>query len=416
MPANQLVSNAPGQVAGQPDAYARKAVLVSVAGYAMDGFDFLVLGVALSAISSSLALSPTEAGSLATITLWGAVLGGVIGGVLSDRWGRVRVLTYSILLFATFTFISGLAPSYDLLCVARFIAGMGLGAEFGIGMTLAAEAWPANRRARATSYVALGWQGGVLLANVAALWALSTPVIGWRGLFMLGAIPAVGAALLRRRVDEPQLFTDQQAATPARAGQATALFRGADHVRSSVALIVLTSVQNFGYYGVMIWLPSYLAHQFGFELTKSIIWTIVTVLGMGVGILAFGQLADRVGRRPSLLLFQAGAFLSVLAYSQLTNQYALLIGGAVMGAFVNGMLGGYGALMAELYPTEIRATAQNVLFNIGRGVGGFGPLVVGAVAAAHGFPLALTLLATTYLLAIIVTATLVKERKGAALT
>lgn len=86
-----------------------------------------------------------------------------------------------------------------------------------------------------------------------------------------------------------------------------------------------------------------------------------------------------------------------------------------MGAFVNGMLGGYGALMAELYPTEVRATAQNVLFNVGRGIGGLGPLVVGALAAAYGFSWALVLVAAIYLLDVIVTVTLIRERKGAVL-
>jgi MFS family permease len=101
-----------------------------------------------------------------------------------------------------------------------------------------------------------------------------------------------------------------------------------------------------------------------------------------------------------------------LTYSQLTGPTALLIGGAIMGVFVNGMLGGYGALLAELYPTEARATAQNVLFNLGRGVGGFGPFVVGSLAAAYSFTAAIALLATIYLLDILATAFLIPEKKG----
>ena len=125
---------------------------------------------------------------------------------------------------------------------------------------------------------------------------------------------------------------------------------------------------------------------------------------MAVGIWIFGEFADRVGRRPALLTFQAGAFIMVLVYSQLTDATALLIGGAIMGVFVNGMLGGYGALLAELYPTEARATAENVLFNLGRGIGGFGPFVVGALAVAYSFTVAIALLATIYLLDILATA------------
>jgi MFS family permease len=162
----------------------------------------------------------------------------------------------------------------------------------------------------------------------------------------------------------------------------------------------------------MIWLPSYLAKQYGFGLTKSAVWTGVTVLGMAAGIFIFGQLADRFGRRPMLFVFQAGAAISVLAYSRIDNEVTLLIGGAIMGVFVNGMLGGYGALMAELFPTTARATAENVLFNLGRGVGGFAPLVIAAVAAAYSFQLAIGLLSIIYVIDIIATVFLIPERKG----
>lgn len=396
----------------KPSRYAWRAIGASAVGYAMDGFDLLILGFALTAISATFHLSPGEAGSLATITLVGAVLGGFVGGVLSDYVGRVKILTYSILVFAVFTAFSGLAPNFPLLMLFRFVAGVGLGAEFGVGMTLAAEAWPARMRARATSYVALGWQAGVLLAAVVAAWAI--PVVGWRGLFMLGAIPAVFAFFVRRGVGEPALFEQNKKA--ARKGlPLKLLFADSTTTRSTIGMLVLTSVQNFGYYGVMIWLPSYLAKQYGFGLTKSAVWTGVTILGMAVGIYVFGWLADLFGRRPVLLLFQAGAVVSVLAYSQLNSETALLVGGAIMGIFINGMLGGYGALMAELYPTAARATAQNVLFNIGRGVGGFGPVVVGALAVSFGFSVAIGLLALIYVLDILATLFLIPERRGTAL-
>jgi MFS family permease len=174
-------------------------------------------------------------------------------------------------------------------------------------------------------------------------------------------------------------------------------------------------VQNFGYYGLMIWLPSYLSKTFGYSLTRSGLWTAVTVLGMAAGIWLYGLAADRFGRKPTFLFYQAGAVAMVFVYAQLTTPYALLIGGAAMGVFVNGMIGGYGALISELYPTEARATAQNVLFNIGRAVGGFGPVAVGALAARFSFGAALALLASIYVLDIVATLLLIPERRGAAL-
>ena len=107
-----------------------------------------------------------------------------------------------------------------------------------------------------------------------------------------------------------------------------------------------------------------------------------------------------------------GAAVMVVVYSRLTDPISLLVVGAIMGFFVNGMLGGYGALISELYPTAARATAQNVLFNIGRAVGGFGPVAVGVVASMYSFDIAIALLATLYVLDIVALWFLIPERRG----
>ncbi|EUC21048.1 MFS transporter [Paraburkholderia hospita] len=392
--------------------YAARALIASVLGYAMDGFDLLILGFMLPVIAADLHLSSTQAGSLVTWTLVGAVAGGVIFGVLSDYFGRVRMLTWTILIFAVFTGLCALAQGYGDLLTYRTIAGIGLGGEFGIGMTLVAEAWPAAQRARVSSYVGLGWQLGVLAA--ALLTPLLLPVIGWRGMFALGLLPAVASFFVRRRVEEPALFTER-VARGMRKAPMKLLVADARTTRASVGVAILCSVQNFGYYGLMIWLPTYLSKTFGYSLTRSGLWTAVTVLGMAAGIWLFGVAADRFGRKPAFLFYQAGAVVMVFVYSQLSTPFALLIGGAVMGMFVNGMIGGYGALISELYPTDARATAQNVLFNIGRAVGGFGPVAVGALAARFSFATALGVLASIYLLDILATLFLISERRGATL-
>ena len=362
------------------NSYGWKAVIGSSIGYAMDGFDLLILGFMLTLISGDLGLTTGQAGSLVTWTLVGAVLGGFIFGTLSDKFGRVRVLTWTIVLFAVFTGLCAFAQGYWDLLIYRTIAGIGLGGEFGIGMALAAEAWPAQHRAKATSYVALGWQLGVLAA--ALLTPLLIPIIGWRGMFMVGIIPALVAWVFRAKLHEPEIFA------------------------------ILTSVQNFGYYGIMIWLPNFLSKQLGFSLTKSGLWTAVTVCGMMVGIWLFGRLADKIGRKPTFILFQVCAVASILIYSQLSDPTAMLFAGAILGASVNGMMGGYGALMAEAYPTTARATAQNVLFNIGRAVGGFSPMVVGMIISMYSYQVAIAVLAIIYVLDILATVFLIPELKG----
>ena len=394
--------------------YGWKALVGSAVGYAMDGFDLLILGFMLSAISADLNLTPAQSGSLVTWTLVGAVVGGIVFGALSDRYGRVRVLTWTIVLFAVFTGLCAIAQGYWDLLIYRTIAGIGLGGEFGIGMALAIEAWPAKHRAKAASYVALGWQFGVLAA--ALLTPVLLPHIGWRGMFVVGIFPAFVAWYLRVRLHEPEIFSQKQTELStqkiSKLKSFKLLVKDKATTKVSLGIVVLTSVQNFGYYGIMIWMPNFLSKQLGFSLTKSGLWTAVTVCGMMAGIWIFGRLADRIGRKPSFLLFQLGAVISIITYSQLTDPTAMLVAGAFLGMFVNGMMGGYGALMAEAYPTEARATAQNVLFNLGRAVGGFGPVVVGAVVSAYSFSIAIAFLAVIYVIDMVATVFLVPELKG----
>jgi len=391
-------------------AYGWKALAGSVIGYCMDGFDMLILGFMLAAISADLTLTKTQAGSLVTWTLVGAVGGGIVFGALSDHFGRIRVLTWTILMFAAFTGLCASARGYWDLAAYRLLAGLGLGGEFGIGMALAAEAWPAGKRARASSYVALGWQSGVLLA--ALVTPVLLPLIGWRGMFLVGLLPALVAFVVRRTLHEPEIFVSKHAAKSENSFRL--LVKDLKTFRITLGIALVCAVQNFSYYGIMIWMPSYLAQSLGFSLTKSGIWTSVTVLGMVLGILTFGQLADRIGRKPVFVLYSVAAACTVFSYSRVTGATELLWVGGIMGISVNHMAG-VGALLSEAYPTAARATAQNLLFNLGRALGAPGPLVVGALVARFSFRAAIALLASVFLVEIIATVFLIPELKGKAL-
>lgn len=389
-----------------------KAMLAAISGYAMDGFDLLILGFMLPAISVSLSLDYSQAGSLVTWTLLGAVAGGIIFGHLSDRYGRIKILTLTILMFSVFTGLCAIARGYTDLLLYRTLAGVGLGGEFGIGMALIAEAWPASKRNRASAWVGIGWQAGVLLA--AFLTPLLLNVIGWRGMFLVGLVPALLSFALRRGLGEPEGFTREAADTPALSffARLKLLFKDRATTKASLGIFILCSVQNFGYYGLMIWMPGYLSKTFGFSLTKSGVWTAVTVLGMTLGIALFGLLADRFSRRKIFILYQLGAVIMVILYAQLADPTLMLVAGAVMGMFVNGMIGGYGALISDTYPVASRATAQNVLFNAGRAVGGLGPVVIGVLASQWSFTAAITLLALIYVVDILATLFLLPRTEG----
>jgi MFS family permease len=374
----------------------------------MDGFDLLIVSFLLAAITSDLSLTASQAGSLVTWTLAGAVTGGITFGILSDHFGRIRVLTWTILVFAAFTGLCAFARGYWDLAVYRLSAGLGLGGEFGIGMALAAEAWPASKRARVSSYVALGWQFGVILA------ALVTPAllprIGWRGMFLVGLAPALVAFVVRRALDEPQIFVRKHAV--GKENSLGLLFKDRRTIRTTFGIGIMCSVFNLGYYSLMTWLPSYLSASLGFSLTRAGLWTAVTVLGMAAGIWSFGQLADQFGRKPVFVLFQIAAMVMVFVYSRITDPKTLLWAGAIMGFCVNGQLGGLGALNSEVYPTAARATAQNVLFNFGRAMGGLGPLIIGGLAARYSFHTAISLLSSIYALEVVATIVFIPELRG----
>lgn len=409
-----------------------KMMYASVAGYAMDGLDMLVLSFAMTAILKEFGLTFAEGGLIATYTLIGAVLGGYIFGIMADYIGRVKVFALTILIFSVFTGLCAMANSVMELNIYRFLAGLGLGGEFGIGMTLVAETWPANKRARATAGVAMGWQLGVILAAVLA--ALVIPVYGWRGLFLVGALPALFAAWSRYGLPEPDIWINRKqlkqsiSAKLAAGGELTedeaTLLKEANKfplshlfvdTRKSVttfALTVMTSVQNFGYYGIMIWLPTILMQKHNLTLNKTTTWMIATVIGMLIGIYVFGYFADRVGRKPAYITFYIGSAASVWIYSGLNDPIHLLIGGAILGFFCNGMMAGYGALLSEHYTTDARSTAQNFIFNSGRAVGGFAPLIIGMLAAQYTLNGALAILAVIYVAAAINVFFLVPETKG----
>ena len=392
--------------------YAGLAVFSSAVGHALDGLDLMILGFAMSGIMSSFNIDKTTAGTLTTITLAGAFLGGLVFGRMADKYGRIRVLTYSVVFFGLFTLFSAFAPNFAFMAACRFLAGVGIGAEFGIGMAIAAEASSPKNRAKATSGVGLGFQVGVLLASL-----LSAPIItawGWRGLFAIGIVPAVVAILIRVFVPEPPLYLKHRE-TAGEHGSIRQLFSTPERVRFSIAIIVLCTVQNCGYFVIMTWLPSYLNKELNLSLTSTGIWTAVTVVGMMLGISVFGFLADHLGRRPAFWIFQIGAAAMVVVYSQLKDPTALLVGGFFMGMFANGMIGGYGALISELFPTELRATAQTALYNTGRFIGGgLGPVAIAAIATDHGFGFALGTISCIYVVGF-VTMFFVPDRKGAAL-
>jgi MFS family permease len=173
----------------------------------------------------------------------------------------------------------------------------------------------------------------------------------------------------------------------------------------------MATVQIAGYNGLMIWLPSMLQKSQGLSVSSSALWTISTAVGMLLGMLTFGQFIDRLGMKRSYGIFLLASASAVFLYSQVSGSAAVLIGGAVVGFFSNGMFAGYGALISSFYPVHVRSTATNSIFNFGRALGGLSPILVGYILQKYDMTLAMTYLAVLYCISFIVMLSLKKTGK-----
>ena len=392
--------------------YQKKTLFASTVGYALDGMDMMILGVCFSLISVSFNLSKTDLGTLTSVTLLGAVLGGILFGVLADKYGRVRVFSWTILIFSLFTGLCAISPNYESFLIFRFLSGLGLGGEFGIGMTLVSESWPKHKRSRATSIVALGFQAGIILSTLTVNFV--GQAYGWRWAFAVGVLPALFVAWTRKGLEEPEIWQNlkDQNKNEIAIGK---LFKTPKTTATTIGLTIACAVQNFGFYGLMVWMPSMIASELKLPFKDTLYWTISTTIGMSLGILIFGWLCDKFGRRPSYIIFLLISAISIWFYFQQTDMIILIIFGSAIGFFVNGMMGGYGALLAEHYPTDARSSAENIIFNVGRGIAGISQVLIAYFATMYSISYALALLSATYLLSAAAFVFLIPETKGKAL-
>ncbi|MCQ6277634.1 MFS transporter [Bacillus sp. EB600] len=384
--------------------YQNKTVVASVAGLTLEGMDIMFISFAMSMIIANFHIDLTTGGLISSITNIGMLVGGVIFGILADKFGRVKVFTYSILFFALGTVLTGFATNIEQVYVFRFIAGLGAGGEYGIGMTLVAEAWPKNKQGRASSYVSTGAQIGVILA--ALLSAFILPTLGWRALFFVGAIPVVFAFIVRKNLGEsPEWLAAQKHKKADRRrekGKLIQLFEDPKTTITTISLAIMATVQIAGYNGLMIWLPSMLQKSQGLSVSSSALWTISTAVGMLIGMLTFGQFADKFGIKRTYGMFLLASASAVFLYAHAHGSAGLLIGGAIVGFFSNGMFAGYGALISSYYPVQIRSTATNAIFNFGRALGGLSPILVGHILQNYDMTVAMTYLAILYVVSFIV--------------
>ena len=368
----------------------------------LDSFDVMLYALVLAALLQDpvLHLTSQTAGILGSITLIAAAIGGVAFGVIADRLGRRKALMMSILIYSVFTAACGFAQSVAQLAVFRILLGFGMGGEWATGVALVSETFPARHRGKALAFVQSSWAIGYGLAALVNLIAM--PLWGWRGVFFVGVLPAFFAIWIQQKLEEPPLW---KASSTEKRGQISSLF--APHIRRvTVFIILMNACTLFGWWGFNTWIPAYLnltPERGGVGLSSSTmsIFMIVMQVGMWFGYVSFGFIADAIGRKRTYVMFLLMAGILLPLYSVLRTPVALLILGPAVAFFGTGYFSGFGAVIAELYPTSIRATAAGVCYNVGRIASAAAPFMVGSMAGTSGFGVAFTITGGAFILAAI---------------
>ncbi len=364
----------------------RNSLLAAGLSWLFSGFAVMLYSALLPQLMSALHMSKSTAGMLNALMLVATGLGSYVFGTFADRYGRKRALIYSILTFTTFTFLSGLSTSVAMLAICRFAIGLGMGGEWTTGTALVAESWPSDRRARAIGIVQSGYAVGYALAVAAAL--LLSPLLNWRGVFFLGLLPALFTLWLRKYVNESAIWTVQSKQTPLTTEEKRALWRAA--IPRLLALLGMNTFGLFAWWGLFSWVPAYLAlpvEQGGrsFQSLGTITFIVLLSLaGMVPGYLFFGGIADRIGRKKSVILYLSAAALCVPLFAAARQPALILIFGCVTAFFGSGFFVGSGTLASELFPTRIRAVALGVSYNGGRAISALAPWLIGRLGEVRG--------------------------------
>jgi MFS family permease len=388
-----------------------RALWAAGLGWGLDAFDFYLYVYALPGIIASFALSNAAGGLLATQTLAASAAGGIAMGVIADRIGRRRALMLSIAWYAIFTASCGLAQNYAQLSILRALEGIGFGGEWAVGAVLAAEWSTPVRRGRTLGLIqgawAIGWLGANAAFQIVAVTAGATH--GWRILFFLGLLPAFALLYIRRNVEDPPAFAPR----PPPFG---ALLSGALRRKTLLATLLAAGAQS-GYYALFTWMPSYLVTQRHLAPLASGTTLYALIAGSFVGYVSAGVFNDYLGRRSTFVLFSSCSALMVPLYlTVVTANWELLPAGFLLGYFASGIFSGFGPYLAELFPGNVRGTAQGLCYNVGRGVAGLGPYLVGLLSARLPIGSAMTAIAVVAYLTAILAVLGLPETKGSALT
>jgi MFS family permease len=390
----------------------RRTLLAGGLGWMLDSFDVALYSLVLAHLMRDFGMSEAVGGLLNSLTLIASAFGGFLFGFIADRVGRTRSLMATILIYSVASGACGLSNTIAELAIFRFILGLGMGGEWSTGAALIAETWPAEHRGKALGIMQSTYAIGEMIA--AGVVGFMLPRFGWRSVFFVGVLPALLAFWIQRSVPEPPIW--QEKGQSHSVSEALRLMWRKDLRRNGIIATAMNGFSMFGYWGLFTWIPAYLSLPVaqggrGLDLMKTTTWLIVMEAGKWLGYTVFGFSADVFGRRKSYVAYLLIAAALVPIYGIVHTPLWLLILGPLVGFFGIGYFSGFAAIVSELFPTEIRATAMGTSYNVGRGFSAAAPFVIGILAHSFGLGPSFFLLAGAFFLAALLAMAL-PETKG----
>ncbi|MGE8547510.1 MFS transporter [Alcaligenes sp. Marseille-Q7550] len=429
--------------------YQRMLFGIIATAWFFDSMDLGIMTFVLGSIKAEMGLTTAQAGLLASCSFLGMFFGAAIAGMLADKFGRKPVFQWSMIFWGVGSLACGLSQTVEQLMAFRVLLGFGMGMEFPIGLAMVSEIVPAKSRGRYVAILEGFWPLGFICAGI--LTYLTLEHIGWRGIFIALSVPALFVFVIRRYVPESPRWLEE-VGQHGQADRVTTAFearvvrangglplpaprppapalrqdRGAlfaqlwqgQYARRTIMLWMLWFFALLGYYGLTTWLGA-LLQQAGYEVTKSVMYTIYISLAGIPGFIFAAWLLEKWGRKMTMVLMLVGSATSAFVYGHVATAQApvaqLIGAGLCMQFFMFGMWSVLYAYTPELYPTRSRSTGSGFASSVGRLGSLLGPLLVGLILPWTGHTGVFTLGATSFTIAALVVLVLGVETKGRSL-
>jgi SHS family lactate transporter-like MFS transporter len=383
----------------------KHVVAASFLGWMLDAFDFFLLVFVLKDIAQEFNTEITSVTFAILLTLAMRPIGAYLFGRAADRWGRRPTLMIDVLLYSIIEFASGFAPSLTVLLVLRAIFGIAMGGEWGVGASLTMESVPPHARGFVSGLLQSGYPTGYFMASI--VYGLFFQYIGWRGMFMVGVIPALLVFYIRRSVPESPSWTP----TTDRSNTMAIL---KSHWRLGIYAVLLMTAFNFFSHGTQDLYPTFLQVQHGLSPHEVGLIAVIYNTGAIIGGISFGSLSERFGRRRIIIICAALSLIVLPLWAFSTTAVWLAVGAFLMQVTVQGAWGVIPVHLNELSPDDARGTFPGFVYQLGNLIASVNATLQAGIAVRYGgnYAIALAVVAGTVAVVIMILTALGTEAKG----